>query len=160
MRGVESEGRMQTSYIGIDPGKKGAVVVLGSDGSFFEKVGMQSPHGICACLGEHSAKRNCHVLLERVHAMPGQGVVSMFTFGQYYGIWWALKAFQIPYETITPQAWMKVLGIPKKDKRETKPEFKRRLATNAQNRFPNEKITLQYADAFLIAEACRRIVKK
>ena len=150
---------MPFSYIGIDPGKKGALVVLDSGGRFLEKMGMQLPYEVCECLGKH-AKKDCYALLERVHAMPGQGVVSMFTFGQYYGIWWALKALSIPYETITPQAWMKVLSVPKKDKKETKPQFKRRLATNAQNQFPAEKITLQYADAFLIAEACRRIVKK
>jgi crossover junction endodeoxyribonuclease RuvC len=52
--------------------------------------------------GEYSA------MLERVNAMPGQGVASMFSMGDSFGvIRCALAAASIPTEYITPQSWKK-----------------------------------------------------
>lgn len=46
--------------------------------------------------------------LEKVHAMPGQGVTSMFTFGENFGFWKGfLAAHKVPYVLTTPQVWMK-----------------------------------------------------
>ena len=50
--------------------------------------------------------------VEHVGAMPGQGVTSMFNFGQNFGyIKGLLEAFQIPYELVRPQKWKKEFGI-------------------------------------------------
>ena len=50
--------------------------------------------------------------VEHVSAMPGQGVTSMFNFGQNFGyIKGLLEAFQIPYELVRPQKWKKEFGI-------------------------------------------------
>ena len=44
--------------------------------------------------------------LEKVHAMPGQGVSSMFKFGRVFGAIEALLVSNcIPYELIPPQRW-------------------------------------------------------
>jgi crossover junction endodeoxyribonuclease RuvC len=46
------------------------------------------------------------VFLESVHAMPGQGVRSMFSMGKGFGIWLGiLAALGLRYELVTPQAW-------------------------------------------------------
>ena len=64
---------------------------------------------------EHS-QGECFAFIEKVHAMPGQGVTSMFNFGMGYGLLrMALAANQIPYQLVTPQAWKKkvLAGLPK-----------------------------------------------
>lgn len=50
--------------------------------------------------------------LERVGAMPGQGVTSMFKFGENFGfIQGLLTAYGIPYELVTPQKWKKEFQV-------------------------------------------------
>lgn len=82
--------------------------------------------------------------------MPGQGVTSMFTFGMGYGaLRMAVLASGIPFEGVTPQAWMKGLGcLTGGDKTVTR--------ARAQTLFPELKVTDQIADALLIAEFARR----
>ena len=56
-------------------------------------------------------------IVERVHAMPKQGVTSVFGFGRTLGvIEGILAARNIPIEWITPQKWKKIHGIIGKDK--------------------------------------------
>lgn len=55
-----------------------------------------------------------HCYLENVHAMPGQGVSSMFQMGRGYGqIEMGLAALNIPTTYITSQVWKKSLAVPK-----------------------------------------------
>ena len=57
-----------------------------------------------------------HVFIEKVGAMPGQGVTSMFNFGCGYGILRGIcVGLALSYTLITPQAWKKVIcaGMPK-----------------------------------------------
>lgn len=56
--------------------------------------------------------KNCRCCLERAGAMPGQGVTSMFKFGENFGfIQGLLAAYSIPYELVTPQKWKKEFQI-------------------------------------------------
>lgn len=58
-----------------------------------------------------------HVFLEKVSAMPGQGVTGMFRFGQNLGQWQGLLvALDLPYTMVTPQVWKKHMGLIKADK--------------------------------------------
>ena len=58
-----------------------------------------------------------HVFLEKVSAMPGQGVTGMFRFGQNLGQWQGLlSGLQLPYTMVTPQAWKKQAGLIKSPK--------------------------------------------
>lgn len=44
--------------------------------------------------------------------MPGQGVTSMFKFGENFGfIQGLLMAYSIPYELVTPQKWKKEFQV-------------------------------------------------
>jgi len=121
-------------YIGIDPGLTGAVAFLGEDG---EPVGLgvvdtptltvrRSTGGkrnvydlqaMAALLGGFSAG-GVRVVLEQVGPMPGQGVTSMFRFGEGFGIWQGIiGALALPVTLVHPQRWQKAMldGVPRGD---------------------------------------------
>jgi crossover junction endodeoxyribonuclease RuvC len=107
--------------IGIDPGKSGGIAAY-CDGKIAVNpmpdsvagkrdliVGMlnTAPDGHVLLDIRY---KNCICYIEDVHAMPGQGVTSMFNFGyglgELYGI---LSVLDIPVVAVTPQAWHKVV---------------------------------------------------
>ena len=97
-------------YIGIDPGKKGAMAVIfgGIDKTVLVPFDEQKYTNVLRNIAEREA-RAC---LEHVGAMPGQGVTSMFHFGENFGyIRGLLEAFEIPYELVRPQKWKKEFSI-------------------------------------------------
>lgn len=100
------------TYIGIDPGKDGALAVL-SDGGEVRVIPFD-PEEYRNVLGAvYGPSRAC---LEHVGAMPGQGVTSMFSFGENFGyIKGLLEAFGISYELVRPQRWKKEFGISEKN---------------------------------------------
>jgi len=52
-----------------------------------------------------------HVIVEKVSAMPGQGVTSMFSFGRSLGIVEGIiAAYNIPVTYVTPGVWTKGIG--------------------------------------------------
>lgn len=139
-------------FVGIDPGANGGVAGL--------RLGSHLP--VVACKMPETERDlfelftwitvHAHFcMIEQVHAHPKQGVSSMFKFGQNYGfLRGMLVANRIPFEEVTPQKWMGLLGcLNKGDKNVTKQK--------AQQLFPEVKITHAIADALLIAEYCRRI---
>lgn len=86
---------------------------------------------------------------------------QMFNFGRGYGHLEAfLTAAGIEFHSPTPQQWTKALGIPPRDSRaETRTSWKNRLKARAIELFPGQKITLDVADAFLLAEYSRVVSK-
>lgn len=107
-----------------------------------------------------SRRGEVFAVIEKVHAMPGNGVSGMFKFGMGYGgLRMALVAASIPFEDVTPQAWQKAMGVVQRGKTETKTQFKNRLKAKAQQLFPDKEVTLSTADALLIAEFGRRKVE-
>ena len=98
-------------YIGVDPGKKGGFAIIRNNElncyGVFDKKTILANLWIVASLPEPAL-----CCLEKVHAMPKQGSVSMFTFGENYG-WWKglLEAFRISYQEIPPQTWKKEFGL-------------------------------------------------
>lgn len=97
-------------YIGIDPGAKGALACIWPFGAvdlvrFDRERYLEVLRDLCV-------EREIRCCLERVGAMPGQGVTSMFHFGENFGyIQGLLEAFGIPYELVTPQRWKKEFGV-------------------------------------------------
>lgn len=60
----------------------------------------------------HHAWSSPIVLLESVHAMPGQGVTSMFNFGHAAGVAeGVIQGVGLAYVLVTPQAWKKRAGL-------------------------------------------------
>ena len=57
-------------------------------------------------------KRNIKVVIEHVTAMPGQGVTSMFNFGQSFGILKGIcSAMQLPVYFVRPAKWKKYFNL-------------------------------------------------
>ena len=53
-------------------------------------------------------KENIRVVIEQVSAMPGQGVTSMFNFGQSFGMLKGIcSAMQLPMYFVRPAKWKK-----------------------------------------------------
>ncbi len=57
-------------------------------------------------------KKNIKVVIEHVTAMPGQGVTSMFNFGQSFGILKGIcSAMQLPVYFVRPSKWKKYFNL-------------------------------------------------
>lgn len=142
-------------YIGIDPGENGALVFV-----YHHEPPRYYPfHGgyDSVMLRRLRNLDTYRILVESVHAMPSQGVTSMFSFGKQFGmILGVLEAYRLEYEMTTPQKWQRYMGI-KKIPGETKTAKKNRHKAMAQELFPEIKVTHAIADALLIAECCRRM---
>lgn len=149
--------------IGIDPGGSGALAVLitredDKEDPFVYRFKNMTESEIVAQFQQVSLMAsNVKVfgVLEKVNAMPGQGVSSTFKFGQAYGFVRAcMYVCGMPFEVDTPQKWMKFYGM-KKKKEESKTDWKRRLKEKAQQLYPDLKVTADMADALLIARYCK-----
>jgi hypothetical protein len=144
--------------IGIDPGKSGGIAWWRPT-AHHAAMKMPATERDLADVMKDLADNDCFAYIEKVHAMPGQGVTSMFTFGQNYGfLRGCLIAHGIPFEEVTPQKWQKEFGLvfPKKMGL-TPTEKKNRHKAKAQQLFPHLKVTHATADALLIAEYGRRL---
>ena len=94
--------------IGIDPGKKGAIAVLCDDIAY---TSLYDKDEYLAVLSAYRREATI-CAIEKVHAMPKQGSVSMFNFGQNYGwIKGVLSAYGIPFQEVAPQTWKKEFGL-------------------------------------------------
>ena len=143
--------------VGIDPGKNGGFAVL--------------MDGRCACakkwddvafiaaMQEVSSKpvSAIRVCLEKVGAMPHQGVTSMFSFGKSAGfIEGVLQAYGIPYQLVPPYTWKKEFGLTS-DKQKSV-DVCRRLFPDV-SLFPTSRCTKPsdgIGEALLMAEYARR----
>lgn len=97
-------------WIGIDPGQAGGIAIIHSDLSV--DVYPYTSDKLIEICKSVSNESKLHVAVEKVHAMPHQGVVAMFTFGEGFGkIKGILEAFGIEYELVTPQKWKNYFQI-------------------------------------------------
>ena len=150
--------------IGIDPGISGSICFLDNgkildviempimtDGKKNKKQvnGSQIYNEIIKRIRQID-KKNIKVVIEQVSAMPGQGVTSMFNFGQSFGILKGIcSAMQLPMYFVRPAKWKKYFNLlnSEKDASRTKaieifPYFSSNLA---------KKKDSNKADAILIA---------
>lgn len=143
-------------YIGVDPGMGGGLASIAAEGA--NGIPMpQTERDVWEWFHWWESRQRPFAVIEKVHAMPSNGVSGMFKFGMSYGsLRMALVAAGIPFEEVTPQTWQKGIGIVKRGKDESGTDWKNRLKGKAQQLFPGEKVTLATADALLIAEYCRR----
>ena len=147
--------------IGIDPGITGAVAMIGDAVAVVrdmpimkrnEKTNQVDPRALFAMLGTiASPDERVHAIIEVVHAMPGQGVTSMFSLGLTCGIIeGVVSALGIEYELVKPEVWKKALGVGK-DK-----DLARAMASRL---YPQVDLSLKKhhnrAEALLIARYAR-----
>ena len=97
-----------------------------------------------------SEKENIRVIIEQVSAMPGQGVTSMFNFGQSFGILKGIcSAMRLPMYFVRPTRWKKYFNLLNSEKDASR--------TRAIEIFPyfssqlSKKKDSNKADAILIA---------
>ena len=95
-------------------------------------------------------KKDVKVIIEQVSAMPGQGVTSMFNFGQSFGILKGIcSAMQLPMYFVRPAKWKKYFNLINSEKDASR--------TRAMEIFPyfsgqlSRKKDSNKADAILIA---------
>lgn len=140
-------------FIGIDPGQKGGIAVLGEDMHIcqllpFSEVNMRD---VASWYEGDSI-----TVLEKVGAMPHQGVVSMFNFGKGYGyILGVLETSRMPYQLVNPKTWQKEFSIHSK---EDSVATAKRLFPDA-NLKPTERSRKDsdgLSDALLMAAWCYR----
>ncbi len=63
------------------------------------------------------SKKEIIVVIEQVSAMPGQGVTSMFNFGQSFGVLKGVcSAMQLSMYFVRPAKWKKYYGLIKTEK--------------------------------------------
>ena len=105
--------------LGIDVGLNGALCFYDTDAEWLTLVDMPtmsvvrngkdkrevSAQGVADCILEIKPK---HAFIERVGAMPNQGVTSVFSFGRSLGILeGAMACMAVPTTLVSPQAWQK-----------------------------------------------------
>ena len=148
--------------IGIDPGLSGAIAILESNKvlDIFDipvmSEGKKNKRQLNSALLVNLLKENINkeeevaVVIEQVNAMPGQGVTSMFNFGQTFG---ALKgicaALELPIFFVRPSKWKKHFELinSSKDSSRTKAiEMYPKLSTQLA-----KKKDVNKSDAILIA---------
>ena len=109
---------------GIDPGLSGAIAVLENNKvlNMFDmpvmsegkknKRQLNSAHLVKLLKDNLIDGREASVVVEQVNAMPGQGVTSMFNFGQTFG---AIKgicaALNLPIFFVRPSKWKKHFNL-------------------------------------------------
>ena len=112
--------------IGIDPGINGAICLF-KDGKIVDvfempkmAVGKKNKSQVNASqifneiqkAIEGEDKTKVIAVIEQVSAMPGQGVTSMFNFGQSYGILKGIcSAIQLPMFFVRPAKWKKYFNL-------------------------------------------------
>ncbi len=117
--------------IGIDPGISGAICFF-EDGQVKEIIDMpvmadgkknkrqiNGPQIYNEILKRINSfqKKDIIVVIEQVSAMPGQGVTSMFNFGQSFGVLKGIcSAMQLSTFFIRPTKWKKYFGLIKTEK--------------------------------------------
>lgn len=144
--------------LGVDPGLSGAVALYDpftsrckgvwntptepSKTNHKRDIDLQS---FSSLIGIH-APSIAFAMVENVGAMPGQGVVSMFRFGQSLGaVTGILASFMIPTYYVVPSVWKSALGL-FRDKKES--------IKKAHEFFPESKSAIKndgMAEALLIA---------
>lgn len=156
-------------HIGIDPGINGGVSVISDRGllglvmdmptmQMSEKkreIDAKELSYVLEQFTHRTSRMDCagYVYLEIVHAMPGNGVSGMFSFGMNYGaIRAACQITGFIIVGVTPQKWKKHFNLIGEDKKEA--------GTRIVELYPNEKASFYTprgrlfdgrADAALIA---------
>ena len=150
--------------IGIDPGLSGSICFF-EDGKILDVVEMPTMtegkknkkqvngsqiYNEISIRANQMDKKDIKVIIEQVSAMPGQGVTSMFNFGQSYGILKGIcSAMQLPMYFVRPAKWKKYFSLinSEKDASRTKAiEIFPYFSSNLSRKKDSNK-----ADAILIA---------
>lgn len=149
-------------FIGIDPGKHGAIAFLTEN----PPIVYDCPDTVrgMADLVPMANYGNVRAVIEKVHAFYKSSAKSAFCFGENFGAWQAiLTARKIPYRFVTPRTWQKAvfdsakrLDNPKKQT----VELAERLFPGIEFRTKRGRLIDGRADALLLARFLQITHKK
>lgn len=157
-------------YIGIDPGKKGAICAQYQDGRVlikpFPLIGTELDHkqiflDFCEIVGLGD-NDDIKAVLEDVHGMFGVSTKSTFSFGHTKGFLEGLLcSFSIPYTLVPPKKWQKEMwqgiSVGADPKANSIASAKRLFPKVSLVRTPrSKKDDDNIADALLMMEYCKR----
>lgn len=144
-------------YLGIDPGKKGALVRLSPN--LDSVISLPMPDTIHDTINwlQLNTSSQTMIILERAQYFPGDGGKSMFTYGQGFGeILGAIAVLKRPLHQAIPSEWTKMMHSGLSKKLKSKDKSLRAL----RNLFPNADLLASprckkphegIIDAFLLA---------
>jgi hypothetical protein len=157
-------------FLGVDPGESGGIVLLTDDYVFSVSLSGKDNYDIRNQIESikqlHPGMIYC--CIERVSGFiggeDGQGnkrnvasAHTTFILGESYGaLDMALVCSRITRIHVLPKVWQKAMGCDKRDG-ESKSQHKNRIKKMVQKKHPEEKITLQTADAFMLAHYCKSL---
>ena len=150
--------------IGIDPGISGSLCFF-NDGKIIDLVEMPSMaegkknkkqvngaqiYNEISLRTKGIEKKDIKVVIEQVSAMPGQGVTSMFNFGQSFGVIKGIcSALNLPIYFVRPAKWKKHFNLIKTNKEASRTKAIQ-IYPEISNKLSRKKDSNK-ADAILIA---------
>ena len=163
--------------IGIDPGITGSICFF-EDGKVLEVLDMPNMaegkknkrqvngaqiYNEIFNRTKNYSKKNIKVIIENVSAMPGQGVTSMFNFGQSFGVLKGIcSAMQLSMYFVRPAKWKKYFNLINSEKHASRTKVIEIFPYISQQL--SRKKDSNKADAILIAsfyyETYRKKIKK
>ena len=151
-------------YIGIDPGSKGAMAIIDSEGNVADIIDIDNNvdtySGLIIQYIDHLDK-DFYIAVEDVCGRPGQSCVANTTFMKLAGYAELLGyILSTEYLKVKPQVWKKYFGLISKGL--TKTQRKHLSIELAKELFPSVALQLTAskdgrAEALLIAEYMRRV---
>lgn len=170
----------KTVYIGIDPGLSGAIAVITpeaytvhdmptlevvagrqrskSTGKMTDKIRnkyhVAEIKRILLQVRDEAHAKNypVQVWLEDVHAMPGQGVTSMFNMGVGFGVLQTVpQCLEMPLHFVSPVTWKKVVMAGQGKEKDAAVYKAQMLYPNAVLTTPRGRLLDGRAEALLIA---------
>lgn len=148
--------------IGVDPGKTGAAVLLGPEHPCIYQFSKSTfPNAAIPFFRSNRYP----VFFERVNSRPSDDPYSAFQFGKNTGlIYGIIMACGVGIADVEPKTWQFEFGLggkhaaPGSTASQEYAARKRAHKAKAQELFPAVKVTLEIADALLIAEyGCRKL---
>ena len=155
---------MKVITIGVDPGSSSGAIAIIKDGVLHihgikGKTEAQINDVFYGVLLDQDMQTKTFAVIERVSAMPRQGVSSTFKFGMNFGyLRGCLVANRIPFRDFIPRVWQKHYSMTKKNN-EVEKVWKTRLLGVAQNLYPQAEIPLYSADAVLLSHFANDLLK-
>ena len=157
---------------GVDPGVSGAICVLKNskiielyemptmidgkknkrqvNGAEVSNILVKEMHNSKSLTTENYEDK-AKVIVEHVTAMPGQGVTSMFNFGQSFGVIKGVcAALKMPIHFVRPMKWKKHFNLIKTNKDASRTKVIE-IYPNISSKLPRKK-DANKADAILIAK--------
>lgn len=148
-------------YIGVDVGVTGAMAVMDDSANILFVSDTPTVLTLKSGLEKTVSQVDCNPVaaVEKVGAMPGQGVVSMFNFGYMAGAVNALLVcLAIPHILVTPRQWQANIIPPKlapKQRKELSIDKAIAIYPNAW-KYLNRKKDHGRADAMHLANYARK----